>query len=63
MRPFVQGQPVSTPSVFTNVSTCYLVLPTHSRWTVRWNNSFLCDGYDSLCWRALRPDDHALVRA
>lgn len=35
---------------FTNVPTFYLVLPTRSRWTVLWNNSFLCDGYDSLCW-------------
>jgi hypothetical protein len=26
------------------------VLPSRSRWTVLWNNSFLCDGYDSLCW-------------
>ena len=26
-----------------------LVLPTHSKWSVLWNNSFLCDGYDSLC--------------
>jgi hypothetical protein len=64
VRRIVNGQPVSAswtavddleaafsiPSVFTNVPTCYLVLPTHSRWTVLWNNSFLCDGYDSLCW-------------
>lgn len=35
---------------FHNVPTFYLVLPTWSRWTVLWNNSFLCDGYDSLCW-------------
>src|SRR6185503_5189563 len=34
---------------FTNVPTFYLVLPTHSKWSVLWNNSFLCDGYDSLC--------------
>ena len=40
----------SIPLVFANVPTHYLVLPTHSRWTVLWNNSFLCDGYDSLCW-------------
>jgi hypothetical protein len=36
--------------VFTNVPTVYFVLPTHSDWTVLWNNSFLCAGYDSLCW-------------
>jgi hypothetical protein len=35
---------------FANVPTFYLVLPTRSRWTVLWNNSFLCNGYDSLCW-------------
>jgi hypothetical protein len=35
---------------FANVPTFHLVLPSHSRWTVLWNNSFLCDGYDSLCW-------------
>lgn len=35
---------------FTNVPTVYFVLPTQSDWTVLWNNSFLCDGYDSLCW-------------
>jgi hypothetical protein len=37
-------------SEFTNVPTVYFVLPTHSDWAVLWNNSFLCDGYDSLCW-------------
>lgn len=35
---------------FANVPTFYLLLPSRSRWTVLWNNSFLCDGYDSLCW-------------
>ena len=35
---------------FANVPTFYLALPSRSRWTVLWNNSFLCDGYDSLCW-------------
>ncbi len=39
----------ATPE-FANVPTLYLVLPTRSRWTALWNNSFLCDGYDSLCW-------------
>src|SRR5262245_13526917 len=36
--------------LFTNVPTFHVVLPTRSRWTVLWNNSFLCDGYDSLCY-------------
>jgi len=35
--------------VMTNVPTQYFALPTHSAWTVLWTNSFLCDGYDSLC--------------
>jgi hypothetical protein len=35
---------------FASVPTYYLVLPSRSRWAVLWNNSFLCDGYDSLCW-------------
>lgn len=35
---------------FDNVPTVYLILPTRSKWTVLWNNSFLCDGYDSLCY-------------
>ena len=41
---------IGTPRVFTNVPTLYAVVPTKSPWTVLWNNSFLCDGYDSLCW-------------
>ncbi|HKD21558.1 MAG TPA: hypothetical protein VKB71_06075, partial [Rhizomicrobium sp.] len=36
---------------FSNVVTFALVLPTRSRWCAIWNNSFLCSGYDSLCWR------------
>ena len=73
VRRFVQGAPVSgswttvvdldaafsIPPVFANVPTWYLVLPTHSRWTVLWNNSFLCDGYDSLCW--CLTDHHGLT--
>jgi hypothetical protein len=35
---------------FANVVSHIVALPTHSEWTVLWNNSFLCDGYDSLCW-------------
>nr|WP_315468715.1 hypothetical protein [uncultured Undibacterium sp.] len=34
---------------FANVPTFYLVIPTFSKWVVLWNNSFLCDGFDSLC--------------
>jgi len=40
----------SSANEFANVPTLYLVLPTNSRWSVLWNNGFLCDGYDSLCW-------------
>src|SRR5262249_54847309 len=36
-------------SVFTNYPTVLFVLPTHSQWSVLWNNCFLCDGFDSLC--------------
>jgi hypothetical protein len=43
-------QVFASVGVFTDVPTVYFVLPTHSDWTVLWNNSFLCDGYDSLCW-------------
>ena len=61
---FVGGEPVATSwerfegldaafraaPDFANVPTFFLVLPSRSRWSVLWNNSFLCDGYDSLCW-------------
>lgn len=61
---FVKGEPLTAywrahPSLddafretheFTNVPTVFLVLPTRTKWSVLWNNSFLCDGYDSLCW-------------
>jgi len=61
---FLQGERVSaswatfadldaafrSASEFANVPTLYLVLPTRSKWSVMWNNSFLCDGYDSLCY-------------
>ena len=42
-------QAIKSCAEFTNVPTYFLVLPTKSRWSVLWNNSFLCDGYDSLC--------------
>lgn len=44
------GQVFGSVSEFTNIPTVYFVLPTRSEWSVLWNNSFLCDGYDSLCW-------------
>jgi hypothetical protein len=64
VRRFLDGEPVvatwetfadldaafGAAPEFANVPTFYLVLPSRSRWTVLWNNSFLCDGYDSLCW-------------
>lgn len=43
-------QVFASVALFTNVPTVYFVLPTRSEWSVLWNNSFLCDGYDSLCW-------------
>ena len=44
------GDALQEAREFANVPTLYLVLPTTSRWCVLWNNSFLCDGYDSLCF-------------
>ena len=44
---------------FCKVPTTYLILSTHSEWTVIWNDCFLCDGHDSLC-RALTAD-HGLT--
>ncbi len=35
---------------FASWPTFFLVLPTNSKWSVLWNNSWGCDGYDSLCW-------------
>jgi hypothetical protein len=40
----------AAPADFPNVPSFFLILPTHSKWSVLWNNSFLCDGYDSLCF-------------
>ena len=40
----------SAAPYFSNAVTFIAVLPTASSWSVLWNNSFLCDGYDSLCW-------------
>jgi len=64
VRSFVGSEPITTsfeqfPNLdhafatapdFTNVPTFFLVLPTRSKWSVLWNNSFLCNGYDSLCF-------------
>jgi len=33
----------------TNVPTMFYIIPTKSIWSVLWSNSYLCDGYDSLC--------------
>lgn len=44
------GDVLDSETDFYNVPTKIIVLPTRSKWTVLWNNSFLCDGYDSLCW-------------
>jgi hypothetical protein len=44
------GAAFNSASTFDNVVTHVVALPTHSEWVVLWNNSFLCSGYDSLCW-------------
>ena len=44
---------------FTNTPTVFFAIPTRSRWTVLWNNTFLCDGYDSLC--ACLTKNHGLT--
>ena len=44
---------------FANTVTFIAVLPTKSDWVALWNNSFLCDGYDSLCWCLTR--NHGLT--
>lgn len=63
LRRFLAGEPVAgdwkhgltldqafrEADDFANVPTVFLVLPTRSRWSVLWNNSFLSNGYDSLC--------------
>ena len=41
---------LSSAPDFDNVPTFVLVLPTRSKWSVLWYNTFLCDGYSSLCW-------------
>jgi hypothetical protein len=40
----------SSVSAFTNYPTVLFVLPTHSNWSVLWNNCYGCAGFDSLCW-------------
>lgn len=44
------GSALSLATDFTNVPTLLVVVPTHSKWSALWCNSFLCDGYDSLCY-------------
>ena len=41
--------PFSSAPDFENVPTHILVLPTRSKWSVLWYNTFLCNGYNSLC--------------
>jgi hypothetical protein len=36
-------------SEFASFPTTFLAFPTRSNWTVLWNNSSHCNGYDSLC--------------
>jgi hypothetical protein len=40
------GSVFASAPYFANVVTFIAVLPTKSQWSVLWNNSFLCDGYD-----------------
>ncbi len=44
------SEALSSCMEYTNIPTMFIVFPTNSPWSVIWNNSFLCDGYDSLCW-------------
>jgi hypothetical protein len=44
------GEAFASAPCFANVVSHIVVLPTRSNWVVVWNNNFLCDGYDSLCW-------------
>ena len=39
----------SDPGEYFASPTRIYVVPTTTRWTVLWNNSFHCTGYDSLC--------------
>lgn len=43
------GAAFASAEYFANVPTVVLVMPTHSKWSVLWNNSYRFDGYDSLC--------------
>jgi hypothetical protein len=37
-------------NVFTNYPTKILILPTITEWVIIWSNSFVCDGFDTLCY-------------
>lgn len=39
----------SSVPYFDNVGSYLLVLPTRSKWSVMWNNNFLCNGNDRFC--------------
>lgn len=41
---------------FTNVPTIFLVIPTVSEWSILWNNSFLCNGYCTMCANLTKHD-------
>lgn len=49
----------SSVAFFDNVASRILLLPTHSKWVVMWNNSFLCGGFDQFCLELTRQ--HALT--
>lgn len=49
----------SSVPYFDNVASRILLLPTHSKWVVMWNNAFLCDGFDRFCMDMTRH--HALT--
>jgi hypothetical protein len=55
------GEAFASAPYFANVVSHIVVLPTCSNWVVIWNNSFLCDGYDSLCWCLTTHHNHTTI--
>ena len=53
------GDAMGLVKFLTTSPTDVLLLPTLSRWTVIWSNSFLCDGWDSLCYNITK--NHGLT--
>jgi hypothetical protein len=41
-------------NILTNIPTKIFVFPTITEWAIIWNNSFLCDGWDSLSYNLTR---------